>query len=120
VNPVPDGQGLVSDGKSDRESYPHPICMQIGQKIGCENVHVDCVIHPLLLEARAFKISNFPLFSLLFLKIGLPVVPPRGTETTRLWSVSLVLQLVGRGGAVDEIKWRRRRELEEKCCINNY
>jgi hypothetical protein len=31
----------MSDGKSDRESYHHPICMQIVQRIGCENVRVD-------------------------------------------------------------------------------
>jgi hypothetical protein len=31
----------VSDGKSDRESYHHPICTQIGPRIGCENERVD-------------------------------------------------------------------------------
>jgi hypothetical protein len=32
---------LVSNGKSDRESDGHPICMQIRQRIGCKNVRVD-------------------------------------------------------------------------------
>jgi hypothetical protein len=31
---------LVSDVKSDRESEGHPICMQIGQRIGCRIVRV--------------------------------------------------------------------------------
>jgi hypothetical protein len=32
---------FVSDGKSDAESDRPPICMQIGQRIGCGMVRVD-------------------------------------------------------------------------------
>jgi hypothetical protein len=38
---VGDRGGLVSDGKSDRESDVDPNCMQIGRRNGCKNVRLD-------------------------------------------------------------------------------
>jgi hypothetical protein len=41
VNNFVDRGRLVSEKKSDRESDGHPICMQIGQIIGCKNIRVE-------------------------------------------------------------------------------
>jgi hypothetical protein len=38
---LPERHQFVSDGKSDAESDRHPICMQIGQRIGSGMVCVD-------------------------------------------------------------------------------
>jgi hypothetical protein len=49
---------LVVDGKSDRESDADPICIQIGERIGCKNVRVD---GPLAID-NIFVRDIFPSF----------------------------------------------------------